>query len=49
MLHAIVGLLYNSAHIDSYLKLAHMTMAWSGAYTASDKHPAPEEGPAIQD
>ena len=54
MLHAIVGLLDNSAHIDSYM--AHDHGKWCGwalsyiaIHTASDKHPEPEKGLAIQD
>ena len=39
MLHAIMGLLDNSAHIDS--NVTYTTMAWPGTYTQMpDKCPA---------
>ena len=49
MLHAIVGLLDNSAHIDSYVSYMTIANGIAGIYTAIDKHPAPEKGLVIQD
>ena len=44
MLHTIMSLLDNSAHIDSYMP---WQMVWLGVYTVSDKHPVLEIGLAI--
>ena len=49
MLHAIVGLLDISAHIDSYVAYTTMANGIAGIYTAIDKHPPPEKGLVIQD
>ena len=49
MLHAIVGLLDNLAHIDNYVAYTTMANGTAGIYIAIDKHPAPEKGLVIQD
>ena len=49
MLHAIMGLLDNLAHIDSYLAYTTMMSGMADTYTASNKCSVPDKGPAIQD
>ena len=45
MVHAIVGLLDNSAHIDIVMwHTQPQQLAWPDAYIASNKHPAPDKG-----